>query len=145
MSKTVCGKHLHFILSPWGRGWWFSHWVVSNSFATPRTITHQAPLSMGFPWQDYWSGLPFPSPGDLPNPGIQAVCRQTPMLQVNSLLTELQENLPNICTGKNNSGPKEPITIIPRPSGQILILALFTSIVPIHSSRSRNINFILFS
>ena len=36
---------------------------------TPRTIAHQAPLSMGFPRQEYWSGLPFPSPGDLPNPG----------------------------------------------------------------------------
>ena len=32
---------------------------------------HQAPLSMGFPRQEYWSGLPFPSPGDLPNPGIK--------------------------------------------------------------------------
>ena len=36
-------------------------------FATPWTVTHQAPLSMGFPRQEYWSGLPFPSPGDLPN------------------------------------------------------------------------------
>ena len=40
-------------------------------FATPRTVDHQAPLSMGFFMQEYWSGLPFPSPGDLPNPGIQ--------------------------------------------------------------------------
>ena len=40
-------------------------------FATPRTIAHQAPLSMGFPKQEYWSGLPFPSPGNLPNPGIE--------------------------------------------------------------------------
>ena len=39
--------------------------------ATPRTITHQAPLSLGFPRQDYWSGLPFPSLGDLPDPGIK--------------------------------------------------------------------------
>ena len=35
------------------------------------TVPHQAPLSMGFPRQEYWSGLPFPSPGDLPNPGIE--------------------------------------------------------------------------
>ena len=35
--------------------------------ATPRTVAHQAPLSMGFPRQEYWSGLPFPPPGDLPN------------------------------------------------------------------------------
>ena len=38
--------------------------------ATPWTIAHQAPLSMGFPRQEYWSGLPLPSPGDLPDPGI---------------------------------------------------------------------------
>ena len=40
-------------------------------FATPRTVAHQAPLSMGFPRQEYWSGLPFPSPGDLLDPGIE--------------------------------------------------------------------------
>ena len=40
-------------------------------FATPCTTAHQAPLSMGFSRQEYWSGFPFPSPGDLPNPGIE--------------------------------------------------------------------------
>ena len=40
-------------------------------FATPWTVAYQAPLSMGFSMQEYWSGLPFPSPGDLPNPGIE--------------------------------------------------------------------------
>ena len=39
--------------------------------ATPWTVVHQALLSMGFPRQEYWSGLPFPSSGDLPNPGIE--------------------------------------------------------------------------
>ena len=43
----------------------------SNSFATPWTVAHQAPLSMGCSRQEYWSGLPFPSPGDLPDPGIE--------------------------------------------------------------------------
>ena len=38
---------------------------------TPGTAAHQAPLPMGFPRQEHWSGLPFPSPGDLPDPGIQ--------------------------------------------------------------------------
>ena len=42
-------------------------------FVTPWTVASQAPLSMGFPRQKYWSGLPFPSPGDLPNPGIKPV------------------------------------------------------------------------
>ena len=40
-------------------------------FETPWTVAHQAPLSMGFPRQENWSGLPFPSPGDLPGPGIK--------------------------------------------------------------------------
>ena len=40
-------------------------------FATPWTVAHQAPLSIGFSRQEYWSGLPFPSPGALPNPGIK--------------------------------------------------------------------------
>ena len=40
-------------------------------FATPWTITCQAPLSMGFSRQEYWSGVPFPPPGDLPDPGIE--------------------------------------------------------------------------
>ena len=40
-------------------------------FATPGTRARQAPLTMGFSRQEYWSGLPFPSPGDLPNPGIE--------------------------------------------------------------------------
>ena len=38
---------------------------------TPWTVALQAPLPMGFPSQEYWSGLPFPSPGDLPNPGVE--------------------------------------------------------------------------
>ena len=40
-------------------------------FATPWTIAHQAPLSMGFSRQEYWSGLPFPPPESLPDPGIE--------------------------------------------------------------------------
>jgi len=46
------------------------------------TIAHQAPLSMGFLRQEYWSGLPFPSPGDLPDPGIELT---SPALQADSL------------------------------------------------------------
>ena len=46
----------------------FSCYVMSDSLVTPWTVDHQAPLSMGFPRQEYWSGLPFPSPGNLPDP-----------------------------------------------------------------------------
>ena len=54
-------------------------------FATPWTVTYQAPRSMGFSRQEYWSGLPFPSPGDLPNPGIEP---GSPALKVDALTSE---------------------------------------------------------
>ena len=44
---------------------------MSDSFAIPQTIAHQVPLSKGFPKQEYWNGLPFPSPGDPFHPGIE--------------------------------------------------------------------------
>ena len=56
-------------------------------FATPWTVAYQASPSMGFSRQAYWNGLPFPSPGDLPNPGIEP---ESPALQADSL-TELRE------------------------------------------------------
>ena len=46
---------------------------MSNSFMTPVTVAHQVLLSMGFPRQEYWCGLPFPFPEDLPDPGIKPV------------------------------------------------------------------------
>ena len=49
-------------------------------FATPWTVSLQAPLSMGFPSPEYWSGLPFPSPGDLPSPGIKPAFLTSPAL-----------------------------------------------------------------
>ena len=49
-------------------------------FVTPWTVAHQAPLSMGFPRQEYWSGLPFPSPGDLTEPGIKPESPESPAL-----------------------------------------------------------------
>ena len=54
-------------------------------FATPWTVAYQAPPSMGFSKQECWSGLPFPSPGDLPNPGIEP---RSPALQADSLPAE---------------------------------------------------------
>ena len=44
---------------------------MSDSFCDPVDVALQAPLSVGFPRQEYWSGLPFPSPGGLPDPGIE--------------------------------------------------------------------------
>ena len=51
----------------------------------PWTVAHQAPLSVGFFRQEYWSGLPFPSPGDLPDPGIKP---RSPALQAGTLTCE---------------------------------------------------------
>ena len=58
----------------------FSQSVVSDSFATPWTVAHQAPLSMGFPMQEYCSGLTFPPPLDLPTPGIEPMSPAFPAL-----------------------------------------------------------------
>ena len=62
-------------------------------FGTQWTVAYQAPPSMGFSRQEYWSGLPFPSPGDLPNPGIKP---GSPALQADTLTSELP--------GKPNNG-----------------------------------------
>ena len=59
---------------------------MSDSYATPWTVVHQAPLSMGFSRHEYWSGLPFPPPGDLPHPGIKPVSPVSPAL-ANGFLT----------------------------------------------------------
>ena len=57
-------------------------------FATPWTVAHQASPSMGFSRQDCWSGVPLPSPGDLPDPGIKPMSPVSPALQVDSLLAK---------------------------------------------------------
>ena len=54
-------------------------------FATPWTVAYQTPPSMGFSRQECWSGLPFPSPGDLPDPGIKS---GSPALQADALPSE---------------------------------------------------------
>ena len=63
-----------------------SHSVMSDP-VTPWTVAQQIPLSMKFSKQEYWSGLSFPSPGDLPNPGIEP---RSPVLQADSLPAEPQ-------------------------------------------------------
>ena len=61
-----------------------SHFSCVRLFVTPWTVARQAPLSMGFSRQEYWSGLPCPSPGDLPDPGIEP---RSPALQADCLFT----------------------------------------------------------
>ena len=62
-----------------------SHSVMPDPLQIPWTVAHRAPLSMGFSKQEYWSGLPFPTPGDLPNPGIELYLLQW---QADSFTTE---------------------------------------------------------
>ena len=69
-------------------------------FATPWTVAHQAPPSMGFSRQEYWSGLPFPSPGDLPNPGIEPT---SPTLQADAL-TSQPPGKPKVNSKRDNTG-----------------------------------------
>ena len=65
-------------------------------FATSWTVAHQGPLTMGFPRQEYWNGLPFPSPGDLPYLGIEPM---SPALQVDSLPMSHQRSPETLDTG----------------------------------------------
>ena len=73
----------------------YQRWLKRKSlsrvllFAIPWTVAHQAPLSMEFSRQGYCSELPFPSPGDLTNPGIEPVSPVFPALQADSLPAEL--------------------------------------------------------
>ena len=63
--------------------------VVSDSFVTPWTVAHQAPLSVGFSRQEDWSGLPFPPPGDLCDPGLEPVTPVAPELAGGFFTAEL--------------------------------------------------------
>ena len=76
-----------FLCAMWKWTW---RWKVKSLshvrlFATPWTVAHKAPPSMGFSKQEYWSVLPFPSPGDLPDPGIEP---RSPTMQADTLTSE---------------------------------------------------------
>jgi len=58
-----------------------SHFSRVQLFVTPWTVAHQVPLSMEFSKQEYWSELPFPPPGDLPDPGIEPTSPAAPTLR----------------------------------------------------------------
>ena len=77
-------------------------------FVTPRTVAYQAPPSMEFSRQEYWSGLPFPSPGDLPNPGIEP---GSPALEADALTSE-PPGKPNIYLYKSLNKKQESLGIL---------------------------------
>ena len=83
---------------------------MSKSFATPWTVAHQAPLSVGFPRQEYWSGLPFPSPGDLSNPRIKP---ESPALAGGFFITEPPGSHQRRGRGKNQPVHLTHLTLVP--------------------------------
>ena len=93
LGFVVVNVYLNFITFKESHTLSVSHVLL---FGTSWTVAHQTPLSKEFPRQEYWSGLPFPSPGDLPNPGIKS---RSPALQVDSLLTEPPGNPRNTGVG----------------------------------------------
>ena len=95
-SQRVCLISIRSHIFPTKESQSVSHTVVSDS-AIPWTVAHQAPPSTGFSRQEYWSGLPFPYPGDLSNSGIEP---RPPTLQADSLLLS--------CQGSPTS-PRDPL------------------------------------
>ena len=103
------------------------------TLATPWATAHQAPLSMRFSRQGYWSVLPFPSPGDLPNLGTEP---RSPALQADSLLTELQGKPldpgrgPPFCNSSTKKGfqqnQQERVTVLLIPGWTTLPHALLS-------------------
>ena len=94
-------------------------------FATPRTVAHQAPLSMGFSRQEYWRGVPFPTPGDLPDPGVEPKSLSFPALAGRFFTTEppgkpskytyaaaaakSPQSCPTLCDPIDGSPPGSPV------------------------------------
>ena len=91
-----------------------SHSVVSTSFVTHAwTVAHQAPLSMGFPRQEYWSGLPCPRQRDLPYPGIEPMSLMSPTLGGRFFTTldqirSVAQSCLTLCDPMNRSTPGLP-------------------------------------
>ena len=124
LSPVYQSNHVNFTEEKKVKVKLFSHvWF----FATPRTVAHQTPPSMGFSRQEYWSRLPFPFPGELHNPGIEP---RSPALQADALTFEFrvqwQPLLCNFC-----SWPLLPCfpdcNLIPSPHHNFSSLSLLLS------------------
>ena len=107
-------------------------------FATPWTVAHQAPPSMGFSRQEYWSGLPFPSPGDLPHPRIEPT---SPALQADAFtsLTPCNVCSFNLCILLLSLQVKN-VAYGLRQTGRLVVKALtFKCMALFHSYRARKL------
>ena len=71
--------------------------IMADPFVTPWTVAHQAPLSMGFPRQEYWSDLPFPPPEDLPNPGMEPASPVSPIVAGRFFIPLSHLGSPRVC------------------------------------------------
>ena len=89
-----------------------SHTVETDSWRPRGLVAHQALLSLGFSRQEYWGELPFPSPGDLPDPGIKT---RSPTLQADSLPSAADadakslQSCPTLCDPIDGSPPGSPV------------------------------------
>ena len=75
----------------------------------PWTVAHQASLSMGFSRQEYWSGLPFPSPGNLPDPGIEPIAGRHFTSEPPVQFSSVTQSCPTLCDPMNRSTPDLPV------------------------------------
>ena len=100
---------------------------LCQALETPWSVAHQAPLSMGFPKQEYWSGLPFPSPGDLPDPGIKLA---SPSLAGGFFTTELTGKA-HICQSQSYASVPISQVIHPSSSPSVFIRLFFASVVSV--------------
>jgi len=98
--------------------WMLNRFSHVQLFATPWTVPHQAPLSMEFSRQEYWSRLPFPSPGDLPDPGISPMSPASPALQADSYCWATREVPCQGCAGETeHTRPAFPSCLQPAAIG----------------------------
>ena len=104
VDKTIVNNSIYILIHTYGINTYkLNYWDVGYMyvkslnwvwlFVTPWTVAHQVPWSMGFSRHEYWSGLPFPSPGDLPDSGIKP---RSPALHADTLPPELQGKPHNI-------------------------------------------------
>ena len=99
-------------------------------FATPWTVAQQAPLSMGFPRQEYWSGLPFPPPGDLPHPETKPTSHMSPALASGFFLTSTSCEVPYAGeapeTDKRKEGTASDVHMFGPKVREVLLHAIYS-------------------
>ena len=95
-----------------------SHFSHVQFFVTLWTVAHQAPLSRGFPRQEYWSGLPCPPPGDLPNSGIEPVSLTSAALADKFFTTSATREAPVLMHGKNQTNIVEQFSFNYKKKGR---------------------------